>query len=163
MDRNALVELILADLEDILGKTRAAYLERLPRLRKIGSNQLDEVLEATRRTMQSFLRYYAEGTLDGPTWQTVRDATVERAGEIFSHEEILEIISIGRSIAAEAVHHLGELHPELRPEDRDQVSAAIDRYVSELALQEDHLRTVSGPDHLDSVLAALEEEGADLA
>jgi hypothetical protein len=161
MDRTALAEIIGSDLEQIIDKTRAAYLERLPRMRKMTGEHVDEVIAATRRTMKSFLRYYVEGSLDSSTWTAVRDATIDRAGELFSHEEILEIMSIARGIAADATHHLGDLHPELSAADRDELSATIDRYISEIALQEDKLRQLSAPDHLDDVLAALEAEGPD--
>ena len=161
MDRTALAELVGADLEQIIDKTRAAYLERLPRMRKMTSEHVDEVIAATRRTMKLFLRYYVEGGLDGPTWASVRDATIDRAGELFSQEEILEIMSIGRATAADVLHHLGELHPDLPREELEELGNAIDRYISELALQEDKLRQLAGPDHLDDVLAALEAEGPD--
>lgn len=163
MDRTALAETIGSDLEQIIDKTRAAYLERLPRMRKMTPEHVDEVISATRRTMMAFLRYYVEGSLDGSSWTAVRDATIDRAGELFSHEEILEIMSIARAIAGDFMHHLSDLHPELDAADRDELSAAIDRYITEIALQEDKLRQLSAPDHLDDVLAALEDEGPDWA
>lgn len=162
MDSKALAGLILADLESVVERTRAAYLDRIPRLRQVSPSTLDEVLEATRRTMALFCRYYLEGTLDSEAWRTVRDATVARAGETFSHAEIIDIIDIARSIGAQAIDQFAERHTELPDRERAEVVKAMDRYVTELAEQEDRLRGIATPSRLDDVLFALEEEGADL-
>lgn len=162
MDRRQLAELVRSDLDGILARTRAAYVERVPRLRSMSPELLEDVLEATRRGMRQFLRYYVEGTLDTESWQTVRDATIERAGEVFTQEEILEFITTARSIASDAVHHLAELHPDLPPDERDRIGQAMDRYVEELAIQEDALRGLPSQGDLDLVLLQLEADGADL-
>jgi hypothetical protein len=161
MDSKALADMILGDLESIVERTRTAYLDRIPRLRQVSPSTLDEVLEATRRTMALFCRYYLEGTLDGDAWRTVRDATVKRAGETFSQAEIIDIIDIARSVGAETVDALAERHPELTDDERAKVVKAIDRYVTELGEQEDRLRLAT-PSHLDTILSDLEDEGADL-
>jgi hypothetical protein len=162
MDSKALADLILADLEQTVERTRAAYLDRIPRLREVSPTTLDEVLEATRRTMALFCRYYLEGTLDSDAWRTVRDATVERAGETFTQAEILDIVDIGRSVGAEVIDGLAERHPELTAEERAKLVKAMDRYVTELAEQEDRLRGLASPSRLDDILTDLEAEGADL-
>ena len=162
MDSKALADLILADLEAVVARTRAAYLDRIPRLRQVPSATLDEVLEATRRTMALFCSYYLEGTLDSEAWRTVRDATIERAGETFTHAEILDIVDIARSIGAETIEAFAQRHPELSPRDRAEVVKAMDRYVTELAEQEDRLRSFASPSRLDDILIDLEAEGADL-
>lgn len=162
MDSRALADLILGDLESVVERTRAAYLDRVPRLRQVPPATLDEVLEATRRTMALFCRYYIEGTLDSAAWRGVRDATVARAGETFTHAEILDIIDIARSIGAETIDRFAERHPELPEEERAEAVQAMDRYVTELAEQEDRLRGLATPSRLDDVLSALEDEGADL-
>ena len=162
MDSKALADLILADLEATVARTRAAYLDRIPRLRQVPPAVLDDVLEATRRTMALFCRYYLEGTLDTDAWRTVRDATVERAGENFSQGEILEIIGIGRSVGVEVVDGLAERHPELTADERAKVVKAMDRYVTELAEQEDRLRGLPTTARIDDILIDLEAEGADL-
>ena len=161
MDSKALADLILADLESVVERTRAAYLDRIPRLRQVSPATLDEVLEATRRTMALFCRYYLEGTLDSEAWRTVRDATVARAGETFSQAEILDIVDIARSIGAETIDRFAERHPDLPPDVRAEAVKAMDRYVTELAEQEDRLRTLGSPS-LDAILSDLEDEGADL-
>src|SRR4028118_2384941 len=87
MERRQLAELVHADLEQILGRTRAAYIDRVPRLRELPPDLCGDGREATRRGLRQFLRYYVEGTLDGDAWRLVRDATIERGGETFSHGE----------------------------------------------------------------------------
>lgn len=162
MDSKALADLILADLEATVERTRAAYLDRIPRLRQVAPAVLDEVLEATRRTMALFCRYYLEGTLDSDAWRTVRDATVERAGENFTQAEIIDIIDIGRSVGGEVIDGLAERHPELAADERAKAVKALDRYVTELAEQEDRLRGLATPSRIDDILVDLENEGADL-
>lgn len=162
VDSKALADLILADLESVVERTRTAYLDRIPRLRQVSPAQLDAVLEATRRTMALFCRYYLEGTLDSDAWRAARDATVARAGETFSHAEILDIIDIARTIGAETIEHFAERHPDLSDEVQTEAVKAMDRYVTELAEQEDRLRTLSSPSRLDAILSDLEDEGADL-
>lgn len=162
MDSKALADLILADLESVVDRTRAAYLQRIPRLAQVPAATLDEVLEATRRAMAAFCRYYLEGTLDSDAWRTVRNATIERAGETFTHEEILEIVDIARAAGAEAIDRLAERHPELSDDEREKVVTAMSQYVTELAEQEDRLRRLASPSSLDAILTDLEAEGADL-
>jgi len=162
MDSKALADLILGDLESAVERTRAAYLDRVPRLRELPPAVLDNVLEATRRTMALFCRYYLEGTLDSESWRTARNATTERAGETFSHAEILEIIQVARTVGAETIERLGERHPELSDEERNNAVKAMTRYVTELTEQEDKLRRLSSPSRLDDILTDLEAEGADL-
>ena len=162
MDSRALADLIAADLESVVERTRVAYLQRIPRLRGVPGETLDEVLEATRRTMALFCRYYLEGTLDSEAWSTARDATIERAGEMFSHAEIVDIIDIARSVGAETIDRLAARHPELTAAERGRVVAAMDRYVTELAEEQDRLRVLSSPSRLDDMLLDLEREGADL-
>jgi hypothetical protein len=162
MDSKALADLILGDLDGVIERTRAAYLDRVPRLREVPPGVLDEVTKATRRTMRQFCRYYLEGTLDAEGWRDVRDATLERAGEVFSHAEILDIIGIAHAMGVETIERLAETHPDLTEEDRATVTKAMDRYVTEMAEQDDRLRRLSSPDRLDAVLGDLEAEGADL-
>ena len=162
MDSAALAEVILADLESVVERTRQAYLDRVPRLRQVSPAVLDSVLEATRRTMRQFCRYYLDGTLEAESWRLVRDATLERAGETFSHGEILEIVDIAHGIGVETIDALAERHPELSEDERARVVQAMDRYVAELAEQEDRLRRLSSPSRLDDILGDLEREGADL-
>jgi hypothetical protein len=162
MDSKALADLILGDLEAAVELTRAAYLERIPRLRELPPAALDEILEATRRTMALFCRYYLEGTLDSEAWRTARDATTERAGEMFTRAEILEIIDVARTVGGETIERLGERHPELGDEERKNAVKAMTRYVTELTEQEDKLRRLSSPSRLDDILNDLEAEGADL-
>lgn len=162
MESQALAELVLADLESIVDRTRDAYVERVPKIRRLDAQSLDAVLEATRRTMREFCRYYLEGTLDAEGWRKVRDATIQRAGETFSHEEILEIVEVARSIGMETIETLAAKHPELTTAERAKLTKALDRYVTELADQEDKLRKLSSPDRLDAILSDLESEGADL-
>ncbi|HEX8001762.1 MAG TPA: hypothetical protein VF519_03615 [Mycobacteriales bacterium] len=163
MESQALADLVLADLEAIVDRARVAYVDRVPKIRRLDAATLDRVLEATRRTMREFCRYYLEGTLDAEGWRTVRDATIERAGETFSHEEILEIVDIAKSIGMDTIEHLAETHPQLSPAERAKLTKALDRYVTELGEQEDRLRRLSSPDRLDAILSDLEDEGADLA
>lgn len=162
MERTELSALVLADLESILELTRTAYLQRMPRLRSMSPSAVDGALEATRRAMKQFLRYYVEGTLDTEGWGVARTATISRAGEVFSYAEILEMLDIARGIAIDVVEHLAERHPELTVAERAEVASAVDRYLEELGEQEDRLRQLITPDNLDAMLAALEEEGADL-
>jgi hypothetical protein len=161
MDDQELAALVLADLEAILERARTAYLERLPGLRRLPSEAVDAMLAATRRTMELFCRYYVTGTLDAQSWQMVRDATIDRAGDVFSEQEILEIMDTARSVGVEFVRELWRGHPDLTDADRAKVASAVDRYVSEIAEQEDRLRRVS-PGRLDDVLADLEADGSDL-
>ncbi|HEU0132787.1 MAG TPA: hypothetical protein VFQ85_17545 [Mycobacteriales bacterium] len=162
MDSRTLADVLMADLDDLVERTRAAYLERVPKMNQVAPAVLDDVLEATRRTMRQFARYFLEGTLDGEAWRAVRDATIQRAGETFSHEEIVEIIDIARSIGVERAEQLAAEHPELSPAERAKLTKAMDRYATELAEQEDRLRRLSSPSRLDDVLSDLEAEGADL-
>jgi hypothetical protein len=162
VDSAALAEVVLADLDAIVERTREAYLERVPKIRRLDANALDAVLEATRRTMRQFTRYYLEGTLDAEGWRRVRDATIERAGETFSHDEILEIIEIAHAIGTESIESLAARHPDLTATERAKLEKSLDRYVAEVAEQEDKLRRLSSPGRLDDILTDLEAEGADL-
>ncbi|HVF06104.1 MAG TPA: hypothetical protein VNA20_14780 [Frankiaceae bacterium] len=162
MDSLALADVIAADLETTVERARTAYLDRIPRLRDVSPATLDAVLEATRRTMALFCRYYLDGTLRSEAWRTVRDVTVERAGELFSHAEILEIVDIARSVGSQTIDELAGRHPELSDEERHRVVSAMDRYVSELAVQEDRLRRLAQPSRLHDMLVDLEREGADV-
>lgn len=162
MESQALADLVVADLESIVDRARAAYLERVPKIRRLDAATLDKVLEATRRTMREFCRYYLKGTLDAEGWRKVRDATIERAGETFTHEEILEIVEIAKSIGMDVIDQLADAHPELTAAERAKLTKALDRYVTELGEQEDRLRRLSSPDRLDAILSDLENEGADL-
>jgi hypothetical protein len=162
MDSKALADLILADLDTIVARTRGAYLERVPRLRQVSPAVLDEVLEATRRTMHEFCRYYLAGTLDAEGWRRVRDATLERAGEHFTHAEILEIIDTAHAVGVVSIEQLADAHPDLSAEECAEVTEAISRYIIELAEQEDRLRRLASPGRLDDILDDLEREGADL-
>lgn len=162
MDSRALADLIAADLDAVVERTRVAYLQRIPRLRQVSPGTLDEVLEATRRAMSLFVRYYLEGTLDTDAWARARDATIERAGEMFTHAEIVDIIDIARGVGGQTIDELADRHPELSPDERSRVVTAMDRYVTELAEQQDRLRLLASPARLDDVLSDLEREGADL-
>lgn len=162
MEGQALANLVLADLEAVVERARAAYLERVPKIRQLDPATLDQVLEATRRTMREFCRYYIEGTLDAEGWRTVRDATISRAGETFSHDEILEIVDIAKSIGMETIDTIAAAHPGLTDTERGKLTKALERYVTELAEQEDRLRRLDSPDRLDAILIDLESEGADL-
>ncbi len=163
MDREAIAALILVDLDVILGKTRSAYLDRMPRLQRLPAEAVDDVIEATHLAMRQFLRNYVEGTLDGPTWRAVRESTIDRTGQLFSPAEILEIVNIARSTASDAAHSLADLHPELTGPDKREIVTTMDRFVTELAEEEDRLRQHVTADRIDVALAALEAEGADLA
>jgi hypothetical protein len=162
MDGQDLAGVLLGDLDAVVARTREAYLARVPSMRQVTPAQLDEVLEATRRTMRLFARYFLEGTLDTEGWRRVRDATVARAGETFTHAEILDIIDIAHDVGRQRVERLAAEHPELDPADRAKLQKVMDRYVAELGDQEDKLRRLSSPDRLDDILGALEAEGADL-
>ena len=143
-------------------RTREAYLERIPRLREAPPGTLAAMAEATRLTMRQFCRYYRDGTLDSAGWGQVRDATVERAGETFSHEDILTLIDVGKSVGVDTVRRLAATHPEVTPGDLANVTKAMNRYVTELAEREDRLRRLSSPSRLDAILGDLEAEGVDL-
>lgn len=162
MEGQALANLVLADLEAVVERARAAYVERVPKIQQLDPTTLDQVLEATRRTMREFCRYYIEGTLDAEGWRKVRDATIARAGETFSHDEILEIVGIAKSIGMETIDTLAAAHPGLTDVERGKLTKALERYVTELAEQEDRLRRLDSPDRLDAILIDLETEGADL-
>ncbi len=163
MDSTALAALVLGDLDAIVERTRAAYVERVPRIRQLDPKTLDAVLEATRRTMAQFTRYYLEGTLDAEGWRAVRDATIARAGETFSRDEIMEIIQIAHAIGSESIEALAARHPELTPAERAKLTKSLDRYVTELAEQDDRaVPRLSSPSRLDDILTDLENEGADL-
>ena len=162
MDSSALAQIIEADLGSVVERARDAYLDRIPRLRDVPAATLDGVLEATRRTMALFCRYYLDGTLHSEAWRTARDATVERAGELFSHEEILDIIDIARTVGTQTIDELAARHPELSDDERARVITAMDRYVTELAVQEDRLRKLASPSRLLDMLVDLEREGADV-
>jgi hypothetical protein len=162
MDSRALADLILGELETVVARTREAYLEQVPRLREAPPETLDAALEATRRTMRLFCRYYVEGTLDAEAWRSVRDATLNRAGETFSEAEIADIVRIAKEVGVETVDRLAAEHDDLSPADRAKAVKAMDRYVTELGQQEDRLPGFASPDRLDDVLGALEAEGADL-
>lgn len=162
MESKALAELVLADMDAIVDRTREAYVERVPKMRRLDAESLERVLEATRRTMREFCRYYIEGTLDAEGWRKVRDATIERAGETFSRDEIMEIVDIAKSIGLETIERLAATHPSMTPGERAKLTKALDRYVTELGEQEDRLRRLSSPDRLDTILVDLEAEGADL-
>ena len=161
MDDQALTALVLADLEEILQRARAAYVERLPALGEHPPETLEAMLAATRRSMEMFCRYYVAGTLDAASWRAVRDATIDRAGDVFTEDEILEIMDTARSVGVEVARERWRGHPDLTEADRAKVASAIDRYVAEIAEQEDRLRRLS-PNRLDDVLADLEADGADL-
>lgn len=163
MDSQALADLVLSDLESVVDRARAAYVERVPKIRQLDSATLDQVVEATRRTMREFCRYYIEGTLDSAGWRKVRDATMERAGEVFTYEEILEIVDIAKQIGLETIESLAAAHPDLPAAERAKLTKALERYVTELAEQEDRLRRLANPARLDAILSDLENEGADLA
>jgi hypothetical protein len=163
MEREQLGALILADLEAIGEHIEQEYVVRIPRLSAVPRDALDEVVDATRQALRSFCDYYVTGTLTRAQWKALRDATFERAGEMFSLEEILEFANIARSMAMDAVRNIRERHPELDDDERAEVVAAMDRYVAELAREEDRLRGHLSSGQLDSVLAELEDEGADLA
>jgi hypothetical protein len=160
MDGQDLAGVLLRDLDTVVARTREAYLARVPRMRQVGPEALDQALEATRLTMRQFTRYYLEGTLDTKAWRAVRDATIARAGETFSQAEILDIIDIAHSVGRERVDSLADENPGLEPEDRARLATLMDRYVAELSDQED--RRLASPDSLDDILGALEAEGADL-
>jgi len=162
MESQDLADLVLADLEGIVERTRAAYVDRVPKIRRLDPKRLDDLLEATRRTMREFCRYYLEGTLDVAGWRKVRDATIERAGETFTHEEILEIVDIAKAIGMETIERLAEAHPSMTVTERAKLTKALERYVTELGEQEDRLRQLSSPARLDAILSDLESEGADL-
>ncbi|HEV2889074.1 MAG TPA: hypothetical protein VGX28_01725 [Frankiaceae bacterium] len=163
MDSQALADLVLADLESVVDRARTAYVERVPKIRQLDSATLDRVVEATRRTMREFCRYYIEGTLDSAGWRTVRDATMERAGEVFTYEEILEIVDIAKQIGLDTIEDLTAAHPDLPASERAKLTKALERYVTELSEQEDRLRRLANPARLDAILSDLENEGADLA
>ncbi len=161
MDDQALAELVLADLDTILRRARTAYVERLPSLRRLAPGTVDAMLAATRRTMELFCRYFVTGTLDAESWEAVRDATVDRAGETFTEQEILDVMDTARSVAVEVLRELWRDRPDLTDADRAKVASAVDRYVAEIAVQEDRLRRPN-PSRLDDVLADLEADGTDL-
>lgn len=162
MEPQQIADLILGDLDEVVERARAAYLERIPRLREMPEATVGAVLEATRRTMRQFCRYYLAGTLDSTAWGQVRDATVERAGETFSQAEIAEIIDVARSIGVETVERIATEHPALTSAERAKLTKTMDRYVTELSEREDRLRRLSSPSRLDDILGDLEAEGADL-
>lgn len=149
-------------MDAIVDRAREAYLARVEKMRRLDAAALDKVLVATRRTMHAFCHYYIEGTLDAEGWRKVRDVTIERAGEVFTHDEILEIVDIAKSIGMETIEHLAEMHPSMSDGERAKLTKALERYVAELSEQEDKLRRLSSPDRLDSILSDLEAEGADL-
>jgi post-segregation antitoxin (ccd killing protein) len=161
MDRSTLAALILGELDTVVARTREAYVTRVPGLRDAPPETMDAALEATRRTMRLFCRYYVEGTLDAEAWRGVRDVTLDRAGETFSAAEIGEIVAIAKEVGAETVERLAADHPDITAAERAQVLKAMDRYVTELAQQEDR-PPLASPSRLDDVLGALEAEGADL-
>jgi fumarylacetoacetate (FAA) hydrolase family protein len=162
MEPQEIADLVLGDLDQVVERARAAYLERIPRLREMPEGTMGAVLEATRRTMRQFCRYYVAGTLDTAAWTQVRDATVERAGEVFSQAEIADIIDVARSVGLDTVERIGETHPELTTAERAKLTKSMDRYLTELAEREDRLRRLSSPSRLDDILGDLEAEGADL-
>lgn len=162
MDNQQLAQLVLADLGAILERTRVAYVDGLPGVRVLSDDVLARMLAATRRTVEQFCRYWVEGTLSAEAWGQVRDATIERAGELFSAEEIVEIMDMARKVGLASIRDLAERYPDLTETDRARLADAIDRFVSEIAEQEDQLRPVLPTAHWDSVLAELEHEEADL-
>jgi predicted lactoylglutathione lyase len=111
--------------------------------------------------MELFCRYYVEGTLDAGSWRAVRDATLDRAGDVFTEQEILEIMDTARSVGVEVARERWRGHPDLTDADRAEMASAIDRYVAEIAELEDRLHRPN-PGLLEDVLADLESDGADL-
>jgi hypothetical protein len=162
MDSRELADLILGELDTVVARAREAYLERVPRMREAPPEMIEAALEATRRTMRLFCRYYVEGTLDAEAWRSVRGVTLDRAGETFSADEIADIVRIAKEVGVETVDRLAAEHDDISPADRAKAVKAMDRYVTELAQQEDRLPGLASPDRLDDVLGALEAEGADL-
>jgi hypothetical protein len=160
--RQQIAECVERHLDEIVDETMRAYLREIPAVAKAPMHVRQAMRTATARTTLAFLRLYADSTAPArPEVDRAREATFARAGEHFAHDDIAEVVRVGRQTIYGAARRIIEVELNVSPEQRDELQHQLDAFLDELARRDADVMQMT-PDMLSEWLARAEREGPDI-
>lgn len=146
----------------ILDRVIAAYKAEIPAVRAAPDAVTARVRQSTRRATQAFLALYADP--ETPARQMLNDArnaTIDRAGELFDREDIIAMIRVGRHIIFQSAREFVRAEVAVDAEHETEMAGALEDFMRELERTEELLPQTDDAIHV--LLASAENEGPDIA
>jgi len=159
--RRAIARIVESHLDEILDRVMAAYEVEVPSVAASTDATKRRVRESTRRASLAFLALFADP--ETPARQVLneaRNATVDRAGEMFERDDIIAMIRVGRQVVYQSARTYVRDHVTVDPAHEDEMSVALEAFMRELERTEELLPQAD--DALQHLLASAETEGPDL-
>lgn len=147
-------------LDEVLEVIIAAFERSVPRVATCTPEERDMVIRGTRVALRSFAGLLADPTEPATLLlDQARTATIERAGEVFTQQEILEMMQISRHLVVHAIRSIAGHELALDETQRALLEETLDGFLSDIARAERHVLPETT---VDLLLASAEDEEADL-
>lgn len=160
--RKQIAEIIEQNLGEIVDATMQAYVREIPAVATAPAGALRAIRASTMRATSAFVSMYADPASPAdPFVKRARAVTIERAGEILEHDDILELIRVGRATIFRTARDIVARELVVPPDTRTELEQALDAFLTELERSESLVPTV-GPDALNQWLSAAEIEEPDI-
>ncbi len=160
--RKKIAWIVERHLDEIVDATMAAYLRSIPAVATASAKELKLIRGATTRATEAFVHMYADPEAPGRQYiQQARAATIDRAGETFARDDIVEMINIGRQIVYQTARRLVEKELSVSEADRATIQSALDVFLTELELADEPIVEVT-PDIVMQFLTIAEAEEPDI-
>lgn len=159
---NARIGALLEEhLDQLLEAVLAAYDRSIPRVAACSPEERILVVSGTRAGIRAFATLLADpGAPAATQLARARGATVDRSGEVFARNEILDMVRIARQVVAHMMRELAGSELTLTDQQRTEVEATLDAFNGELARAEG---VDIPPTAVDLLLERAEQDEADLA
>jgi hypothetical protein len=152
--------LLIEHLDELLDVVVAAFERSIPRVAACTPEEREMVVSGTRAGLRSFARLLADhDQLAAVLLARARAATIERAGEVFSQHEILEMMQISRRVVVHTMRDIAGEELHLDDAQRARLDETLDAFLTEIARAEGYLLPEST---VDLLLASAEAEEPDL-
>ena len=159
--RRDVAGIVEAHLEEILDRTMAAIISDVPAVAAQDDEGRARVRASTRHATLAFLSLYADPETPARLMlDEARRATVDRSGEIFERSEILEIISIARSVVFQSAREFVQKELGADADRERETRVALESFLDELGRNQELPQT---RDAVGELLRSAEREEPDLA
>lgn len=147
-------------LDELLHVVLAAFERSIPRVAACNDTEREMVVRGTSAALRSFARLIADHEEPAaPLLSYARTATIERAGEVFTKDEILEMMKIARQVLVHTMREIAGAELGLTDVQRAQLDATLDAFLSEIGRAEGEIVPATS---VDLLLAAAEDDEVDL-
>lgn len=148
------------NLDVLLEAVLAAYDRSIPRVAACSPEERSLVVSGTRAGIRAFATLLADPAAHAAgLLARARTATVERSGEVFTRDEILDMVRIARQVVAHMMREIAGAELDLTDSQRAEVEAVLDAFNDELARAEGE---VLPPTAVDLLLRRAEQDEVDL-